>query len=301
MKQMLARLKSTSPISFSRYYAQEVPREPRENNQDYEERTWRNRVHSRPDGIIYIPAFAFKNCLDNAAKYLSKQIPGKGKSTYTRHFASGVMVTEPLLLKTKKDEVQGEWRHVPPDGQPGVARRVLKCFPVIPEWSGEVTFIVLDEIITIDVLREHLDVAGQFVGLGSFRPQNRGIYGRFIVESVREIKKGRSGPREHLVRTAPENLCRSGATNENAQSHDRRDARCPDSRAGSRGHGSCAAPPSRCPRHLGRESTVLRIAFGAARPRGINDDAYSVHPFSEDRFHCLFGRHALPFGVSGIG
>jgi hypothetical protein len=189
MKQILAKLRSTSPISFSRYYAQEVPKGPRENDQDYEERTWRNRVHSRPDGIVYIPAFAFKNCLDNAAKHLSKQIPGKGKSTYTKHFVSGVMVREPLLLKVKKAQVQGEWRHVPADGQPGGAKRVLKCFPVISDWNGEITFTVLDDIITVEVLKEHLDVAGQFVGLGSFRPQNRGIYGRFIVEGLRETKK----------------------------------------------------------------------------------------------------------------
>ena len=188
MKTVVAKITSTSPISFSRYYAQEVPKEPRENDQDYEERTWRNRVHCRPDGTVYIPAFAFKNCLDNAAKYLSKQIPGKGKATYTKHFVSGVLVREPLVLKIKKDHVEGEWRHVPADGQPGGAKRVLKCFPVIQEWAGEVVITVLDDIITLDVMKEHLDVAGQFIGIGSFRPQNRGIYGRFVVDKISELK-----------------------------------------------------------------------------------------------------------------
>jgi hypothetical protein len=192
VKTIIAKIKSTSPVSFSRYYVQDVPRQPRENDQDYEERTWRNRVHARPDGTVYIPAFAFKNCLDNAAKYLGKQIPGKGKATYTKHFVSGVIVREPLVLKIKKDQVQGEWRHVPADGQPGGAKRVLKCFPVINEWAGEVVFTVLDDIITMDILKEHLDVAGQFVGIGSFRPQNRGIFGRFIVETVTEVKASRA-------------------------------------------------------------------------------------------------------------
>jgi hypothetical protein len=192
MRIIVATIKSTSPISFSRYYAQEVPKEPRENDQDYEERTWRNRVHARPDGYVYVPAFAFKNCLDNAAKYLSKRIPGKGKSTYTRHFVSGVLVRDPLLLRIKKTQVEGEWRHVPADGQPGGAKRVLKCFPVIPQWGGEVVFTVLDEIITLDVLKEHLRIAGQFVGIGSFRPQNRGVYGRFIVKDITELKMKRA-------------------------------------------------------------------------------------------------------------
>jgi len=186
MKTIVVKIRGTSPVSFSRYYAQDVPKQPRETDQDYEERTWRNRVHARPDGSIFIPAFAFKNCLDNASKYQGKQIPGKGRSTYVKHFVSGVIVREPLVLKAKKDQVQGEWRHVPADGQPGGAKRVLKCFPVIPEWGGDVVFTVIDEIITLDVIKEHLDIAGQFIGIGSFRAQNRGIYGRFIVEKISE-------------------------------------------------------------------------------------------------------------------
>jgi len=192
MKIIVAKIRGTSPVSFSRYYAQEVPKQPRQNDQDYEERTWRNRVHARPDGTVYIPAFAFKNALDNAGKYLSKQIPGKGKATYTKHFVAGVLVRDPLLLAVKKHQVEGEWRHVPADGQPGGAKRVLKCFPVIQRWGGEVIFTVLDDIITIDVLREHLDVAGQFIGIGSFRPQNRGIYGRFVVEKITELRVKRA-------------------------------------------------------------------------------------------------------------
>jgi hypothetical protein len=186
MRTIIAKLRSTSPISFSRYYLQEQPKKPRENDQDYEERTWRNRLHSRSDGTVFIPPFAFKNALDNAARYLGRQIPGRGKSTYTKHFASGVLVREPLLLNIKKSQVEGEWRHVPSDGQPGGSKRVLKCFPVIQSWRGEVVFTVLDEIVTVELLREHLAVAGQFVGIGSFRPQNRGVYGRFLVESIRE-------------------------------------------------------------------------------------------------------------------
>lgn len=192
MRTIIAKLRSTSPISFSRYYAQEVPKESRETDQDYEERSWRHRLHTRADGTVFIPPFAFKNCLDAAAKYLGRQIPGKGKSTYTKHFVSGVLVREPLALNIKKQQVRGEWRHVPADGQPGGAKRVLKCFPIIASWSGEVTFTVLDQIVTAEVLKEHLDVAGQFIGLGSFRPQNRGIYGRFAVDSVRELQAKRA-------------------------------------------------------------------------------------------------------------
>jgi hypothetical protein len=64
----------------------------------------------------------------------------------------------------------------------------MKCFPVIPEWHGEVSFAVLDQTVTHDILAEFLEIAGSFIGIGSFRPENRGIWGRFRLVSLREPK-----------------------------------------------------------------------------------------------------------------
>jgi|ERR1700680_2142272 len=189
MKTFVATLKSISPISFGRYYAQDTPKKDRESAADYEERTWRERLHVAEDGRVFIPAFAVKNTLDSAAKYLGKQIPGKGKNTFTKHFVSGLLVMDPVVLPIKKHEVKGEWRYVPADGMPGGSKRVMKCFPVIPRWEGTVEIQVLDHIITLEVLEEHLVQAGQFIGVGSFRPQNRGIYGRFKLVSLKEQKR----------------------------------------------------------------------------------------------------------------
>ena len=46
------------------------------------------------------------------------------------------------------------------------------------------TFFVLDETITEDVFLNHLTQAGQFIGIGRFRPRNNGFYGRFAVDKV---------------------------------------------------------------------------------------------------------------------
>jgi hypothetical protein len=189
MKTFVAAVKSTSPISFSRYYHQDIPRKDKESAADYEERTWRERLHITDDGKVFIPPFAFKNCLDSVAKYLGKQIPGKRRATYYKHFASGVLVLDPLILPLKKAEVKGEWRYVPADGIPGGSKRVMKCFPVIPKWEGNVEIQVLDDTITSEVLEEHLVQAGQFIGVGSFRSQNRGIFGRFKLVSLKEKKR----------------------------------------------------------------------------------------------------------------
>jgi len=183
MKVAICKLKSASPYSQGRHYS--VDKLPKELPKDYEARTWRERMHVTPEGFVYIPAMQFKNSLEAAAKYSGKQIAGKGKSTYTKHFEAGVMVLEHLVLPIKKDDVTPEWLFVPSDGIRGSGKRVEKCFPLIQSWEGTVEFTIFDETITEDVFTDILTESGKFIGIGRWRPRNAGLYGRFSVESVK--------------------------------------------------------------------------------------------------------------------
>lgn len=176
-------LESASPYSQSR--PTDSPKKPKETSDDHEQRTWRERIHSTADGQVFIPPMAFKNALSEIAKFLSIQIPGKGKSTYTKHFEAGVLVMDSVPLGIKKDDVAGERLFVPSDGMRGGGKRVWKTFPLIPSWEGKVTFYVLDDTITEEVFERHLKEAGAFIGIGRFRPRNNGFYGRFRVKSMK--------------------------------------------------------------------------------------------------------------------
>jgi len=182
MRTVVATLKSVSPYSQSRHH--ETPKLDRETADAYEKRTWQERVHADENGEVYIPPMAFKNCLSEAAKFLGKQIPGKGKSTYTKHFEAGILVMDTMKLGIKKEDIPGEWLFVPADGIRGSGKRVMKCFTVIREWKGQMTFYILDETITKEVFEEHLKEAGNFIGIGRFRPRNNGFYGRFAIEKL---------------------------------------------------------------------------------------------------------------------
>lgn len=188
MRIAIAELESISPYSQSKHH--EVARLARQDGSitetadDHERRTWRERCHADQEGRVFIPPMAFKNCLAEIAKYLSVQIPGKGKSTYTKHFEAGIMVLDGLTLPVMKDRVPGEWYFVPADGRRGSGKRVSKCFPVIHHWSGPVTFHVLDDVITPAIFEQHLRDAGNFIGIGRFRPRNNGYYGRFRVNGI---------------------------------------------------------------------------------------------------------------------
>jgi len=186
MKTAICHLKSISPYSQSKFY--DVPELNKELKDAYERRTWRERLHYDKDENVFIPPLQFCNSLKESAKYANKQIPGKGKSTYTKHFEAGVMVVKPLLLPLKKNDVQSEAVHVPADGTRGGTKRVMKYFPFIPEWEGKVEYLIMDDIITEDVFKEILVISGTLIGIGHFRPRNWGYYGRFDVKKIEWIE-----------------------------------------------------------------------------------------------------------------
>src|SRR3990170_450508 len=138
MKLAECSLKSTTPYSQSKHYTTE--KLPQEQPGAYEERTWRDRCNTNDAGHIIIPPMAFTNAVKEAAKYMNRKIPGQRNATYTKHFEAGGLVSEPLILPIKKEDVRGEWLFVPSDGRRGGGSRVEKRFPLIPAWEGVVTF-----------------------------------------------------------------------------------------------------------------------------------------------------------------
>jgi hypothetical protein len=42
----------------------------------------------------------------------------------------------------------------------------------------------VDDTITEEVFKSHLQQAGQLIGIGRWRPRNNGMYGRFVVNSM---------------------------------------------------------------------------------------------------------------------
>jgi hypothetical protein len=175
---------SGSPYSQSRHYTEDVPKKAKESAPDYEMRTWQSRMHVNKEGFVEIPGPCFANCLKSAAKRLKIQVPGKGRVEYTKYFEAGVMVTDSLTLPIKSDDVGCDKLFVPSDGKRGGGKRVIKYFPRIEEWAGQVQFYIFDDIITEEVFTQVLRAAGMLVGIGRFRPENCGFYGRFTVESL---------------------------------------------------------------------------------------------------------------------
>jgi hypothetical protein len=186
MKIYNVEIASNSPIAFGRNIRDEVESLDRESPADYEKRTWMHKAHVN-DGSVFIPALAFKNGLEAAAKYSGEKITGARGKTWTAKFASGVLVVKNVAIG-KSGDLKPLWLFVPSDGKKGGKSRVNKCFPTLDRWTGTLEVHVLDEIVTKDKLKETLIEMGNYIGLGSLRIQNGGILGRFTVGAVTEVK-----------------------------------------------------------------------------------------------------------------
>jgi len=186
MKTAIATLKSAegSPYSQGRPYENEIEHLKDEGDNDYEKRTWMNRLHTTADGHVFIPPTAFKLCLQDEAQRDSKKIKGEGTKTWTKYFRSGVEVVEPVILAVTKDQVEAHWVFGSSTGTRGGPKRVWKCYPLMRAWGGKVVFLIIDEKIKEEIFWETLERGGIFTGIGVYRPQSGGYFGRFTVEKL---------------------------------------------------------------------------------------------------------------------
>lgn len=180
MRTCTVTIEGQSPYSASRAHCAE--KLPKETPDAYEERTWREKAHVEQGNVI-IPPMAFKIGLDRAAKMLGRQIPGKGKATYTKFFESGVIVTAPVPIAPEA-AIECERVHANADGVRGSGKRVWRKFPKVSEWNGKVTFHIIADEITTDIFEEAVRYAGIAVGVGRFRPERGGFFGRYAVKGL---------------------------------------------------------------------------------------------------------------------
>src|SRR5262245_29038458 len=191
MKRVTFQIVGLSPYSQSKHYPKN--KNQGESDDDHYQRTWRQHMHVNGHGTVIVPPTGVKNAISEAAKFLSIPIPGKGKATYTKNFEAGILISQPVDLGIKADEVECERLFLPSDGKRGGGKRVWKYYPTMPKWQGNVELIVVDDTTlqrsvsdpSKTVLEIVLDAAGSYIGLGRFRPKNNGFYGRFEISNFK--------------------------------------------------------------------------------------------------------------------
>lgn len=180
---VVTRLRSGEGSPYGQSRSFQSAKTPHETHDAYERRCWRERAHQNA-GHMVIPAAGFQHAIQAAAGYLQMKIPGQGNCQYKAHFERGLMAFGEIELPELVAELPEKWLFLPSDGRPGSGKRVWKSFPHVASWEGQITWMILDPVITLDVFRLMLTTAGKFIGVGFFRPERRGWWGRFSVEEI---------------------------------------------------------------------------------------------------------------------
>lgn len=71
---------------------------------------------------------------------------------------------------------------------PSTKGRVMRHRPRFDRWGAKFMLEIEDDVIDAETVHQLLNEAGLRVGIGDFRPEKRGPFGRFMVVSFKEFK-----------------------------------------------------------------------------------------------------------------
>jgi hypothetical protein len=140
------------------------------------------RLYAGHDGNPMIPQPNLFRCLIDAGKFFKA-----GKSKVTTQKSSLIPACVEIdgieLPIQHREPWQVDTRAV---RIPTTGGRILCHRPSFNDWRITFTLRVDTELMGVKLVREILDAAGRRVGLGDFRPDCKGPFGKFVVVEWRE-------------------------------------------------------------------------------------------------------------------
>ena len=129
------------------------------------------------DGF-FIPSEHLVGSFINAGALVKSKV-GNGKKSMKNIVAGMFSIKEPKLRLSKDYEI---------DKRSAVNRnikaRIIVVRPKWNTWESTFTLQVDNDTITKETVEQIITYAGQYIGIGSFRPTNNGRFGRFKLNKI---------------------------------------------------------------------------------------------------------------------
>lgn len=127
---------------------------------------------------LFVPGVNIQRCFVKGGAF----VKGKGRATLQKTVAACVMITpENVLLGTKHFQIDS--RSVVIAATKG---RIIRHRPRLDNWKLVFYLEFDDVLLSMKELRSVVDNAGLRCGLGDFRPEKGGYFGRFTVVSWKD-------------------------------------------------------------------------------------------------------------------
>lgn len=128
------------------------------------------------------PTLAFKQCTVKAARFYGKDVSMAGLQQFL--FFTGATGTDGQLLT----EIVGEPRMREDVVRVGRGAADLRYRPEFTVWSARLVVTYVQSALTRGSVLSLIDAGGMGIGIGDYRPERKGAYGTFQIDSDASVE-----------------------------------------------------------------------------------------------------------------
>ena len=132
-------------------------------------------------GKFYMPSDHVKGALINGGAMVKSKVGNARKSM--KNIVAGMFFVMPDKLPLKQEYIIDKRSAV----NKNIKARVISIRPKWEDWSTEFELHIDNDTITESTIKEIIENAGNYIGVGSFRPQCNGMFGRFKLKSFKVL------------------------------------------------------------------------------------------------------------------
>lgn len=148
-----------------------------------EEKTALFHSYIDENGNFFIPSEHFKQSFVKGGSFVKAKVGNASRSM--KNIVAGMWSVSPEQIPFRKFDVVDTRSAV----NNNVKARIIVHRPKWETWKCNFILTVDDDgLLTQPMIESVMDYAGRFLGVGSYRPEHTGEYGRFKVTGIKPIK-----------------------------------------------------------------------------------------------------------------
>jgi hypothetical protein len=133
-------------------------------------------------GKFYLPSEHIRCSLIDAGSYMKAKV-GNSKKNMSNIVAAMFFIKEDEIPLS--DDYDIDKRSAV---NKVVKARIISVRPKWKNWKANFTLVIDNDTLTTQTIKELINYAGNYVGIGSYRPQHKGPFGRFTLTKFNEIQ-----------------------------------------------------------------------------------------------------------------
>lgn len=133
-------------------------------------------------GKCYIPSEQIRASLINAGGYVKAKVGNANKSM--KNIVAAMFFITPEHIEMPDYDAIDKRTAV----NKNIKARIVTIRPKWTNWEAAFTLEVDNDTITDATIKNLFEYSGRYCGIGSFRPTNNGMFGRFELENIGLVK-----------------------------------------------------------------------------------------------------------------